>query len=164
MGSIERELDDIQGNILRAYGFPFARYEVVRIINRDNARRLLTNVLDQQLVTTAAAWDPDSKPAATLNVFFSWTGLGAIGVPQASLDSFPEEFRHGMAARAACWATPRHMRGHMGSAAIRSQPCVLAVYGRTLAKIGTDCSKLRAELAAVAPAVEVAHQLGTACS
>src|SRR5437899_2991336 len=97
MGSIERELDDIQGNILRAYGFPFARYEVVRIVNRDNARRLMKSVLDQQLVTTAVAWNHESKPAATLNVFFSWTGLAAIGVPQASLDSFPEEFRQGMA-------------------------------------------------------------------
>jgi hypothetical protein len=34
-------------------------------------------------------------------VFFSWTGLAAIGVPEASLDTVPEEFRQAMAARAA---------------------------------------------------------------
>ena len=35
--SIETARGDIQGNILRAYGFPFARYEILRIV--DAARR-----------------------------------------------------------------------------------------------------------------------------
>jgi Dyp-type peroxidase family len=164
MGSIERELDDIQGNILRAYGFPFARYEVVRIVNRDNARLLMKRVLDQQLVTTAVPWTPESKPAATLNVFFSWTGLAAIGVPQASLDSFPEEFKQGMAARAA-------LLGDTGANAPETwqfgndpdrNHVFFAVYGRTLVDRDRLLEKLRAELAAVAPAVEVTHQLDAA--
>jgi Dyp-type peroxidase family len=164
MPSIESELDDIQGNILRAYGFATARYEVVRIVDRAGARRLLSSVLDQGLVTSAATWDPDSKPGATLNVFFSWPGLAAMGVPQDSLDSFPDEFREGMAARAP-------LLGDTGA----SDPDIwefgndpdanhvfFAVYGRTLADRDRLLDTLRSELAAVAPAVEVTHRLDAA--
>src|SRR6185503_19495428 len=35
-----------------------------------------------------------------LGIAFTYEGLRALGLPQASLDSFPEEFRQGMAARA----------------------------------------------------------------
>ena len=31
---------------------------------------------------------------------FTWNGLGALGLDEASLASFPEEFKQGMAARA----------------------------------------------------------------
>ena len=31
---------------------------------------------------------------------FTWNGLRALGLEEASLDSFPEEFKQGMAARA----------------------------------------------------------------
>lgn len=160
MPSIENELHDIQGNILRAYGFPFARYQVVRVTDGGGARRLLKSVLDQQLVTTATTWDPQSKPGATLNVFFSWTGLAAMGVPQSSLDSFAPEFKEGMAARAG-------LLGDVGA----SDPDIwefgrdpaanhvfFAVYGRTLADRDRLLAKLRAELDAVGHAVEVTHR------
>jgi Dyp-type peroxidase family len=164
MPSIETELHDIQGNILRAYGFPFARYQVIRIVDPDGARRLLRSVLDQQLVTTAKTWDPDSKPGSTLNVFFSFTGLAAMGLPKTSLDSFPEEFRQGMAARA-------ELLGDTGA----SDPAIwefgsdpdtnhvfFAVYGRTLADRDRMLEKLRAELSAVGDAVDVTHRLDAA--
>ena len=99
MPGFEDEWPDIQGNILRPYAHPHARYAIVRIDEAVGARRLLTSLLDQRLVTTAARWAPGEKPDATLNVYFSWHGLAAIGLPQESLDSFPEEFRQGMAAR-----------------------------------------------------------------
>ena len=49
---------------------------------------MLRRVLDRGLITTADTWDPAAKPEATLNVFVSWPGLVALGVAQASLDSF----------------------------------------------------------------------------
>ncbi len=162
--AIEQELDDIQGNILRAYGFPYARYEVLRIADGGGARRVLASVLDKQLVTSAATWDPNSKPGSTLNVFFSFTGLAALGLPSASLDSFPEEFREGMAARAA-------LLGDIGSNAPNTwefgqdparDHVFFAVYGRTLADRDRMLEALGAELAAVGPAVEVTHQLDAA--
>ena len=35
-----------------------------------------------------------------VTVAFTWNGLRALGVDEASLATFPEEFRQGMAARA----------------------------------------------------------------
>jgi Dyp-type peroxidase family len=161
MAAITAELDDIQGNILRSYGFPFARYEVVRIVERDGARRVLERLLDRQLITTAATWDPSSKPVAALNVFFSWTGLASMGVPQASLDSFPEEFRQGMAARAAHLGdTGRNApeTWEFGNDASRNH-VFFAVCGRTLADRDRMLETLRDELTAAGAAVEVTHRL-----
>jgi Dyp-type peroxidase family len=50
-------------------------------------------------VAPAEEWWVPSIPA-WLGIAFSYQGLKALGLPQASLDSFPEEFRQGMAARA----------------------------------------------------------------
>lgn len=164
MTSITAEFDDIQGNILRAYRFPFARYEVIRIVDRDGARQLLTSVLDQQLITTAKTWDPRSKPGATLNVFVSWAGLAALGVPQAALDTFPEEFRQGMAARAALLGDTganAPETWEFGNDADRNH-VFFAVYGRTLADRDRRLDQLRAELAAVGAAVETTHSLDAA--
>ena len=161
MAAITAELGDIQGNILRSYGFPFARYQVVRIVERDGARRILERLLDRQLITTAATWDPSSKPSATLNVFFSWAGLAAMGVPQASLDSFPEEFREGMAARAALLNdTGKNApeTWEFGHDADRNH-VFFAVYGRTLADRDRMLGTLRDELTAAGPAIEVTHRL-----
>ena len=49
-------------------------------------------------VLTAAPWD--KKPDSGVNIAFSYAGLRALQLPDASLAGFPEEFRQGMAARA----------------------------------------------------------------
>ena len=51
-------------------------------------------------VAPADEWWVPSLPG-WLGIGFTFEGLKALGVPQASLDSFPIEFRQGMAARAA---------------------------------------------------------------
>ena len=51
-------------------------------------------------VAPADEWWVPSLPG-WLGIAFTFEGLKALGVPQASLDSFPIEFRQGMAARAA---------------------------------------------------------------
>ena len=50
-------------------------------------------------VTTAAEWD--AKPAWCVNLGLTHPGLAGLGVPDASLARFPDDFRQGMAARAA---------------------------------------------------------------
>jgi hypothetical protein len=50
-------------------------------------------------VAPADEWWVPSLPG-WLGIAFTFEGLKALGVPQASLDSFPIEFRQGMAARA----------------------------------------------------------------
>lgn len=94
----DRDLADIQGNILRAYALPFARFSFVQILDAAAAKALLGLVVDQ--ITTATRWDATSKPRATLNLSVSFSGLTALGLPAETLASFPEEFRMGMAGRA----------------------------------------------------------------
>jgi Dyp-type peroxidase family len=159
--SIESARGDIQGNILRAYGFPYARYEILRIVDAAGARRLLRRVLERGLITTADTWDPASKPDATLNVFVSWPGLVALGIPQASLDSFPEEFRQGMPARASILGDTganAPSTWEFGNDPDRTH-VFFALYGRTAEARERLLASLRAELAQVGAAVEVTHQL-----
>jgi Dyp-type peroxidase family len=159
--SIETARGDIQGNILRAYGFPYARYEILRIVDAAGARRLLRRVLERRLVTTADTWDPATKPDTTLNVFVSWAGLVALGVDQASLDSFPEEFRQGMPARASILGDTgpnAPSTWEFGNDPGRTH-VFFALYGRTAEARERLLESLRAELAAVGAAVEVTHQL-----
>lgn len=157
MPGFEDEWPDIQGNILRPYAHPHARYAIVRIDQAKGARQLLASLLDQQLIITAAPWAPDEKPEATLNVYFSWHGLAAIGVPQASLDSFPEEFRQGMAARWRRLHDPDPAGWEFGGNPDETH-VFFAVYGNTPANVETRLAKLREELAKVPGAVTVTHR------
>src|ERR1700724_2137989 len=50
-------------------------------------------------VAPAGDWWAPTLPG-WLGIAFTYQGLKALGVPQSSLDSFPEEFREGMAGRA----------------------------------------------------------------
>ena len=87
---------DIQGFAMRGYTFPVARYVLMEIAGAASGRALLLKILDQ--VTTAERWDV--KPDSTLNVAFTYQGLVRLGLPDATLLSFPVEFVQGMKARA----------------------------------------------------------------
>src|SRR3954451_2420405 len=92
------ELDDIQSGVLRPRPTPFgATYIVLRIDDRTAGRELMGRL--SQVVATAA--NPESPARDTwVSVALSFQGFKALGVPQASLDSFAPEFQQGMAARA----------------------------------------------------------------
>jgi Dyp-type peroxidase family len=91
------DLADIQGNVLRGYTYPCAAYLFLRIDDPAKARALMRRMLPQ--IATAEPWR-DGAPPTALHVALTYSGLQAVGVPEAILDSFPEEFREGMAARA----------------------------------------------------------------
>ena len=98
------DLYDIQGDVVRPYGrfgFPFARYVFFNIRDGQKGRAFLGAVAAK--VTSAATWDigpdPIPKPLATTNVALTYQGLKSLGLPQASLSGFPEEFVMGMKAR-----------------------------------------------------------------
>jgi Dyp-type peroxidase family len=91
------DLADIQGNILRAYAFPFGRYVYVKFAKGGPARAFIGSLLP--LVTTSEIW-PDQKPESTLNIALGRTGLTALELPEPTVNSFPHEFLQGMAARA----------------------------------------------------------------
>src|SRR3954451_18875395 len=92
--------NDLQGNVLRAYGNSFAHayYLFVHVEDGDGGRRWLRELCEH--VTTAKRWSHGGKPAETLNVAVTFKGLRALGVPGAVCKTFPEEFQKGMWTRA----------------------------------------------------------------
>lgn len=94
--TVALDWDDIQGNILRGYDFDRAHHLLLSVTDPGAARRWLGELVDQ--VTPATLWT--TRPISTLNVAFTHRGLGALGVDERSLASFPEDFRQGMRARA----------------------------------------------------------------
>lgn len=90
------EIQDIQGLILRRRPTPYVGCHVLLHFGdggqgREFLRRLLPHVIPAAHVESADSW---------VAVALTYTGLQALGVPQASLDSFPTAFCEGMAARA----------------------------------------------------------------
>lgn len=90
------DLDRIQGFVVRGYRLPLARYIFVRIDDAGPAAQWISGLVPE--VLTAAPWS--EKPESGVNVGFSYAGLAALQLPSATLASFPQEFREGMAARA----------------------------------------------------------------
>ena len=92
------ELDDIQSGVLRPRPTPFAAtYTIFRIDDRSAGRELMRRLG----TVVASAAHPESPARDTwISISLSFQGLKALGVPQASLDSFPPQFQEGMAARA----------------------------------------------------------------
>ena len=91
------ELHDLQSGILHPRPSPYVgTYVVFRVDNARDGRTFIGSL--GQWIASAGDWSANAK--AWLTVTISYQGLRALGVPQASLDSFPAEFREGMAARA----------------------------------------------------------------
>src|SRR5947207_3851571 len=92
------ELDDIQNGVLHPRPYPYvATYVLLRIDDRRDGGEMLRRLISD----IASAADPTSPDRdAWLSVALTFQGLKALGVPQASLDSFSPQFQQGMAARA----------------------------------------------------------------
>src|SRR3974390_95198 len=93
------DTSDIQATVLRPRPSPYSgEYILFRVGGVGQGREMLRRILPY--VAPADQWWVPSLPG-WLGIAFTFEGLKALGVPQASLDSFPIEFRQGMAARAA---------------------------------------------------------------
>jgi Dyp-type peroxidase family len=92
------DVGDIQATVLRPRPSPYkGQYVLLRIDDAAQGREMLRRIIPH--VAPAEEWWVPSVPA-WFGVSFTFSGLKALGLPQESLDSFPEEFRQGMAARA----------------------------------------------------------------
>src|SRR5690349_11996945 len=92
------ELDDIQGGVLRPRPTPYvATYLLFRIDKREEGRELMRRLSG---VVTSAAHPESSGRDTWVSAALTYQGLKALGVPQASLNSFSPQFQQGMAARA----------------------------------------------------------------
>ena len=92
------ELDDIQHFLIARPPALAARYEFLSFHSAEGARSWLAGILAK--VGTAQTVGSSHLDSRWVTVAFTWNGLKALGVDDASLATFPEEFHQGMAARA----------------------------------------------------------------
>jgi Dyp-type peroxidase family len=76
-----------------------ARYEFLTFRRPESGRAWLAGLLDK-VGSAEAVRAANETELRWVTVAFTWSGLRALGVDEASLATFPEEFRQGMAARA----------------------------------------------------------------
>ena len=88
------ELEEVQGNVLHAYGtaFPTARYVHLEVV--DGARDAAGGVL-ARWAGEVAFGRPEPRDGTHLNLALTHAGLAALGVADEVLDAFPAEFRAG---------------------------------------------------------------------
>ncbi len=145
------ELDDIQAGALYERPSPYVgTYLLLRIEDRADGRELIRRL--HRVVNPAGAADtPDDT---SLTVAFTYHGLKALGVPQASLDSFAPEFREGMAARAAVLgdvgeSAPNHWETPLGTADVHVAIAVLSSDEDQLQAAAERARRAQAELPGV---------------
>jgi Dyp-type peroxidase family len=115
------ELDDIQAGALFERPSPYVgTYLLLRIDDRADGRELVRRL---HRLVNAARDTTTATPDTSITVAFTYKGLEALGVPQASLESFAPEFREGMAARAGVLgdvgeSAPEHWEEPLGTSEV----------------------------------------------
>ena len=92
------EFDDIQHLVLTRVPASTGRYEFLSFRQPSQGRAWLAGLIDK-VASAQAVRDGVDSEMRWVSVAFTWPGLRALGVDEASLATFPEEFRQGMAAR-----------------------------------------------------------------
>jgi deferrochelatase/peroxidase EfeB len=128
------ELDDIQHFLISRPPALTARYEFLTFHQPKGGRAWLMGMLDK--VGTAQAVGPNVPDSRWVTVAFTWNGLRALGVDEASLETFPEEFRQGMAARAVTLGTtganhPKHWVGNLACPLLHA---IVVLFARDIAE------------------------------
>jgi Dyp-type peroxidase family len=146
------ELDDIQAAALRERPSPYVgRYLLLRLHDPGEGRELVRRL---HSLLVADRQQPILEPRASLTVAFTYAGLMALGVPKASLDSFPEEFRQGMAARAVELgdvgeSSPENWEPPLGTGAVHVAVSVLAPDEQRLREVAEHARQRYADLSSV---------------
>jgi Dyp-type peroxidase family len=96
-GQVTVDLDDIQATVLRYRPEPYYGTHVMLHAEDPRVGRAFLRRLTPHVDSAADWWQADQ---AWIAVAITYSGLSALGVPEDSLQSFPEAFRVGMAARA----------------------------------------------------------------
>src|SRR3954467_15718309 len=92
------DFEDIQHFLLTRTPALAARYEFVSFASAAAGRAWLAGLVDK--VGTGQSVGDVSPDARWVTIAFTYAGLRALGVSDAEAATFPDEFRHGMAARA----------------------------------------------------------------
>jgi len=94
-GEVTIELDEIQATVLRYRPEPYYGTHVMLHVHDVRAGRALLRSLTPHVDSAADWWQAGQS---WISIAITYAGLVALGVPEASLRSFPEAFRVGMAA------------------------------------------------------------------
>ena len=145
------DLDDIQAGALYERPSPYVgTYLLLGIRDRDDGRELVRR-LHRIANPAGSAGTPDDT---SVTVAFTYRGLEALGVPQASLDSFAPEFQQGMAARAEVLgdvgeSAPEHWETPLGSPEVHVAIAVLSSDQSELDAVADRARHAQAELPGV---------------
>jgi Dyp-type peroxidase family len=93
------EFDDIQHILLTRTPAMTGRYEFLTFDTAAGGRAWLSELVDLVPSATAAQATMDESDR-WITLAFTWNGLRALGVPEESLATFPDEFCEGMPSRA----------------------------------------------------------------
>lgn len=124
------EFDDIQHFLVTRPSALSARYEFLTFRQPAGARAWLSGLIEK--VGTAREVGKSQVDSRWVTLAFTWNGLRSLGVSDASLATFPEEFRQGMAARAGILGAtganhPDHWVGGLASSDLHA---VLVLFAR----------------------------------
>ena len=153
------DLDDIQHFLLTRPPAMAARYGFLTFRQPDQGRAWLSGIIDRvgrgRAVASGGSFD-----ARWVTVAFTWNGLRALGVDDAALATFPDEFRQGMAARAAILGDtganhPDHWVGGLASPDLHA---IVILFARNVAE-RERCVREHQEYATQFPGVEALSTL-----
>jgi len=128
------EFDDIQYFLISRPRALAARYEFLTFRQPAGGRAWLMGIIEK--VRSAKGVGSNNADSRWVTVAFTWNGLQALGVDEASLATFPEEFRQGMAARAEILGTtganhPDHWVGGLASPDLHA---IVVLFARDVAE------------------------------
>jgi Dyp-type peroxidase family len=154
------DLDRIQGFVVRGYRLPLAGFIFLRIDDAARAAAWIAEITNE--VLTAAPWS--EKPASGVNIALSYAGLAALQLPDATLASFPQEFREGMAGRAevngdAGESAPEHWEMPLGGTDVHVLVMIAAAHADALR---AHDQRVRDGIARAGGLTVIADQIGNA--
>jgi Dyp-type peroxidase family len=153
------DLDNIQHILVTRTPAMTGRYEFLSFGNPAGGRAWLGKLLDKVQSAADARTTMDSTDR-WITLAFTWNGLRALGVPEDSLATFPDEFREGMAARADILGDTgsNHPDNWVGGLADDDLHAIAILFARNDAE-HQRCTAVHAELVARCPGVRVLSYL-----
>ena len=153
------EFEDIQHILLTRTPALTGRYEFLSFRNAAGGRAWLS-AIREKVQSAAEVMASVEKDKRWVTVAFTWNGLRALGVDEASLATFPEEFKQGMVARAEMLGDtgenhPDHWVGGLASPDLHA---IAILFARDAAERGR-CQAEHDKLVAQCEGVEVLSSL-----
>jgi Dyp-type peroxidase family len=149
------DLDNIQHILITRTPAMTGRYEFLSFGNPAGGRAWLSELVDRVQSAADARKTMDSTDR-WITLAFTCNGLRALGVPESSLATFPDEFREGMAARSDILGDTglNHPTNWVGGLADDDLHAIAILFARTEAE-HQRCTAVHADLVARSPDVRV---------